>query len=147
MSEQTEVKRAPRKARRPMTMSAKIRRALAQGMTPKEIAKRYKCDLNYIHSVRWTDRRKQKEREQNLPPAGSTVDFTFDASSQSFTQIVTPPPPPAVTPTAPTPHPEQQSGIVLLIDKKEAAPNPPAVEERKLTLWERVKLWAFGIRA
>jgi hypothetical protein len=107
-------------------------------MTPKEIAQRYKFDINYIHSVRWTDRRKQKEREQNLPPAGATVDFTFDASSQSFTQIVTTPPPP--TPSKP------ESGIISLIDQKEAAPNPPAVEERKPSLWARFKLWAFGVR-
>jgi hypothetical protein len=149
MSEQTEVKK-PRKARRPMTLAYKIRRALAQGMTPKEIAKKYRTDLNYINGIRWQDKRKQKEREQNLPPAGATVDFTFDASSQSFTQIVTPPvtPAPVTPPTSvnlPT-NSSQQSGIVLLIDKKEAAPNPVAVEERKLSLWEKFKFWAFGIR-
>ena len=144
MSEKTEVKRAPSKARRPMTTSAKIRRALAQGMTPKEIAQKYKFDINYIHTVRWTDKRKQKEREQNLPPAGATVDFTFDASSQSFTQIVTTPPPPS--PASLPINSPQQSGIVLLIDQREAVPNPVSVEERKPSLWARFKLWAFGVR-
>ncbi len=42
----------------------------------------------------------------------------------------------------------EPGGIVWLIDQqKDATPKPAAVEERKLTLWERFKLWAFGIRA
>ena len=135
-----------------MTMSAKIRRALAQGMEVRDIAKKYKVDPNYVHTIRWKDNRKKQEKEQitastqtpaNLPPSNATIDFTFDASSQSFTPVMTSAPTPSESlPTYTPPKPE--SGIVSLIDKKDANSNPAAVEE--LTLWERFKLWAFGVR-
>ena len=143
MSEQKTTVKSHRKIRRPMPMSAKIRRALAQGRSVHEIAKTYRVDTNYVRQVRWKENQKKaaEASPSNLPPAGATIDFQFDASSQSLTPVMVQP-----APAQPSPPTQEPGGIVLLIDKKEAAPNPVAVEERKPSLWERFKLWAFGVR-
>jgi hypothetical protein len=128
--------------RRRMTMTDRVRRSLAQGMGPIEIAKKYKIDANYVRQIRWKDQKKQAP----LPPlAGASIDFHYDASSLSLVPVT------PVTSVEPTPEPQknvESGGIVWLIDQqKDATPKPTAVEERKLTLWERIKFWAFGIRA
>lgn len=128
-----------RTPKRRMTMTDRVRRSLAQGMGPIEIAKKYKIDANYVRQIRWKDQKKQAP----LPPlAGTSIDFRYDASSLSLVPV---------TPVEPTPEPQknvESGGIVWLIDQqKDATPKPAAVEERKLTLWERIKFWAFGIRA
>jgi hypothetical protein len=122
-----------------MSLAAKIRRATEQGMSARDIAKKYKVDANYVRQIRWKDQKKQAP----LPPlAGASIDFLYDASSLSLVPV---------TPVEPTPEPQknvESGGIVWLIDQqKDATPKPAAVEERKLTLWERFKFWAFGIRA
>lgn len=152
MNEKTSAVRTHRKPRGPMSMSAKIRRALNQGVPVKEIAKRYKVETNFVHNIRWKENKKREEQAKaqaqvNLPPASATVDFTYDASSQSLVPVVISPPVPSQVPSPVSSEVQQQpGGIVWLIDKKEAAPNPPAVEA-KPSLWQRIKFWAFGIRA
>ena len=42
-----------RTPKRRMTMTDRIRRSLAQGMSPPEIAKKYKVDANYVRQIRW----------------------------------------------------------------------------------------------
>jgi hypothetical protein len=139
--------RGPRR-RKPMSLAAKIRQATEQGMSAKEIAKRYKADIGYVYQTQWEFKKKQKTPLP--PPAGATIDFHFDASSQALVPVT------SVESTTPdhvknvetsTQKNTESGGIVWLIDQKEAAPKPAAVEERKLTLWERFKFWAFGIRA
>ena len=139
--------RTPRR-RKPMSLAAKIRRATEQGMSARDIAKKYKADIGYVYQTQWEFKKKQKTPLP--PPAGATIDFHFDASSQALVPVT------SVESTTPDHVKNVESlpqksadegGIVWLIDQKEAAPKPAAVEERKLTLWERIKFWAFGIRA
>ena len=141
--------RTPRH-RKPMSLAAKIRRATEQGMSARDIAKKYKADIAYVYQTQWEFRKKQQGATPAptpaSPPSTATVDFHFDASAQSFVPVMTLPEHVKNVDTLPQKNADE-GGIVWLIDQKEAAPKPAAVEERKPTLWERFKFWAFGIRA
>lgn len=41
-----------------MYKSDKIRRFLAKGLSPSEIAKKLKTDVNYVYTLKWEDRKK-----------------------------------------------------------------------------------------
>ena len=44
--------------RKKMTLAAKIRRMLDKGYEPLEIARRLKCDVQRVHTVRYLDKKK-----------------------------------------------------------------------------------------
>jgi hypothetical protein len=119
-------------------------------MSARDIAKKYRTDINYVYQTQWEFRKKQGATPAPTPaspPSTATVDFQFDTSSQSFVPVMTVPDHVKNVESLPQKSAEP-GGIVWLIDQqKDATPKPAAVEERKLTLWERFKFWAFGIRA
>jgi hypothetical protein len=44
-----------------MAKSAKIRKLLAKNMSAGEIAKRLKIDANYVHTIKWLDKKNKKQ--------------------------------------------------------------------------------------
>ena len=139
--------------RRPMTKSAKIRRAILRGMTPAAIAERYNTTLSTVYNLKAGMKRRNPE--------------LFE--SQTETTIITPPPPAqaqglATLSKAPAEGRVEISagvepqGIIRLVPQEGAAhmrvhshAEVPevvsAVQAPPPSLWARFKLWAFGVRA
>ncbi len=106
--------------RRKASMASKIRRMLAQGMTPKEIATKLRIDAQRVYYVRYQDNKKLGLG--SLPPI--------------TTPIVTPTPEPVAPPPA-----------VFVADTScsRYLPDLPTPPEQP-TLWQRVKGWVSAWR-
>lgn len=47
-----------------MTKSAKIRKLMAKGLSVAEIAKRVKVHANYVHTIKWLDKKNKKPEKK-----------------------------------------------------------------------------------
>ncbi len=125
--------------RRPMSKSAKIRRALSRNLSPSYIAERYQTSLSTVYNIKSQMKRR--------------------AAQEQPTTIITPPEPVApmvVGPITTAPVRVPAGGIITLSDPTPVPPGgityvaptatPTAVVEEKLSLWARFKLWAFGVK-
>ena len=120
-----------RRGRRPTPRTVKIRRMLAEGTAPREIAARLKIDPQIVHNVRWLDKKRDASSTVVIQThSGRTLeDLLATQIAQAQTQDVqarlsydTP----VHTPTA----------VVFVADT--SAPAAPSA-------WSRVKGW-FGWR-
>ena len=121
--------------RRPMSKSAKIRRALSRNLSPSYIAERYQTSLSTVYNIKSQMKRKA-------------------AQEQPTTIIASPEPVAPVTPSAPVAV--ATGGIITLSDPTPVPPGgityvaptatPTAVVEERPSLWARFKLWMFGVK-
>lgn len=119
--------------RRPMSKSAKIRRALSRNLSPSYIAERYQTSLSTVYNIKSQMKRK--------------------AAQEQPTTIITPPEPVPQTIVAPV---VAAGGIITLSDPTPVPPGgityvaptatPTAVVEERPNLWARFKLWMFGVK-
>lgn len=123
--------------RTPMTKEAKIKRALGNGLSAAEIARRYRTSPQYVNLIRrrLEAKKAQEQHEHIVGPLPEAVSGPLFA-----TGIV------SLQPVPETPQPT--AGIMAVppgageIRELEGPPAPPAPP--KPTLWQRFKLWAFG---
>lgn len=125
--------------RRPMSKSAKIRRALSRNLSPSYIAERYQTSLSTVYNIKSQMKRK--------------------AAQEQPTTIITPPEPTApmvVAPLTTAPVAVPAGGIITLSDPTPVPPGgityvaPPATPIEVIggrpSLWARFKLWMFGVK-
>ena len=125
--------------RRPMSKSAKIRRALSRNLSPAYIAERYQTSLSTVYNIKSQMKRKA-------------------AQEQPTTIIASPEPtaPMVVAPLTTAPVAVPAGGIITLSDPTPVPPGgityvaptatPTAVVEERPSLWARFKLWMFGVK-
>lgn len=119
-----------RRGRRPTPRTAKIRRMLAEGMAPREIATRLKIDPQIVHNVRWLDKKRDTSSTVVIQThSGRTPeDLLATRIAQAQTQDVQ-----ARLSDTPVHAP---TAVVFVADT--SSPAAPSV-------WSRVKGW-FGWR-
>ena len=66
-----------------MTKSAKIRKLMAKGLSVAEIAKRVKVHANYVHTIKWLDKRNKKpeKKAQFKSPRSRLISDLFEMKS------------------------------------------------------------------
>jgi hypothetical protein len=122
--------------RRKASMASKIRRMLAQGMTPKEIATKLRIDAQRVYYVRYQDNKKLGLGSLPATPEPTTTTTTITITA------------PVVTPTPIiTPEPAAPPPAVFVADTScsRYLPDPPTRPEQP-TLWQRVKGWVSAWR-
>ena len=99
-----------------MTKSAKIRKLLAKNLSAGEIAKRLKIDANYVHTIKWLDKKKKKQT-----PVYKKATFKSPRSKliQSVFQTVKDIEP-IKNPTKLIIQPQYKAAALKLLDMKEA---------------------------
>lgn len=126
---------------RKMSKTAKVRRALRNGLPISEIVERYGVRASTVYTVR-----SQMRKTGQLPTIIiSSPPVVVDTQEQSAAPVS---PAGLVTLNAPS-TPSAPEGLQYLVASKDVPQGIPAMVvevEKKPSLWGRFKLWAFGLR-
>lgn len=116
-----------------MTLAAKIRRMLAKGYEPTDIARRLDCDVQRVHTVRYLE--KKKMGVASLPEAKAVPTPAVGVATPKKRGR-----PPKVLPKEDSSSPEK-SVLVTVTPAQRVHAAHPTVIYTKPTMVQRVREW------
>ena len=132
---------------RKMSKTAKVQRALRNGLPISEIVERYGVRASTVYTVR-SQMRKTGQLPTIIISSPPVVVDTQEQPAAPVAPVAPVAPAGLVTLNAPS-TPSAPEGLQYLVASKDVPQGIPAMVvevEKKPSLWGRFKLWAFGLR-